>query len=119
MVDSRVNRIPQYYARKFPEYRGQTPEAFLKQYDPLVWQGYDKTPNSVKVAIIRVTQLLVRRKAELLRRRLGWYTTRKGRRYPRFTGDLVFIMTKKGTRVYQVWYNVATKRFGRRPAWYP
>jgi len=116
---SRTTNVPMWYAKQFPEYRGQTPEGYLKAHDPIVWQGYDKTPDREKVLIIRRTQLLVRRKAELLRRRLGWYTTKKGKRYPFFTGDLVFIMTRKGTRVYQVWYDVRTKRFARVPKWYP
>lgn len=116
---SRTTNIPMYYAERFPEYINQSPEAFLKKHDPLLWHGIDKTPVTEQLIIIQRTQLLVMRKAELLRRQLGWYTTRKGVRYRQYTGGLVYIEATRNMKIYRIWYSPETKRIVKAPDWYP
>lgn len=116
---SRTTNVPMYYGELFPEYPNETPEAFLRKHDPLLWHGIEKTPVTEQLIIIQRTQLLVLRKAELLKRQLGWYTTRKGVRYRQYEGGFVYIEATRNLKVYRIWYDTGIKRIVKAPDWYP
>lgn len=130
MGDSRVDRIPKWFATKFPEYRGQTLKAFLKKHKPFTWRGYDRTPEHIRKQIVAEINSLLERKAgilstytekrtEVMKRSVGTYTTQEGKKYPLIEGGIIFIGVEKGARIYEIFYDTEKKRITKTPAWFP
>lgn len=112
---SRTTNVPQYWTRKFPETRRQTLEQFLKKHGPLLWKGFDKTPEAEKAIIISKTNRGLRRKAETLKRITGRYTGKTtGKIYDEVSNEYIIIPTWRGMRFYRI----DTRRFAKTPDWF-